>query len=103
MLWIFRTFIKNVKKGKIFSIKNISLLKRISYVLLGSWLVHLVYAQFILYFITRHFKFTHVQMITDSYGLNSYAGILWIALFIWVLAHIFITGLKLQQEKDLTV
>ncbi|VAW29767.1 hypothetical protein MNBD_BACTEROID07-906 [hydrothermal vent metagenome] len=32
------------------------------------------------------------------YNLN--IDLLWQALIIWVLAHIFITGLKLQQEKE---
>ena len=105
ILWIFRTFVKNVKKGEIFSIKNISLLKKISYVLVGSWLIRFVYSQFALYFITNHFKFAHAQIMGNipNYLLNAHTNILWLALFIWVLAHIFITGLKLQQEKDLTI
>ncbi|VAW27047.1 hypothetical protein MNBD_BACTEROID07-1710 [hydrothermal vent metagenome] len=105
ILWIFRMFVKNVKKGEIFSIKNISLLKKISYILISSWLLGVVYSQFTLYIITNHFKFTHVQMMGNlpDYLLNMNPNKLWMALFLWVLAHIFITGLKLQQEKDLTI
>ncbi len=103
ILWIFRKFLKNVKRGKTFSIKNIFLLKKIAYIMAGSWLVHFVSAQFIIYFITKHIKFSQLQIMPDNYLLNSYLVLLWIALFIWVLAHIFITGLKLKQEKDLTI
>jgi len=101
VFWIFRKFIKNVKNGDIFSIKNISLLKRISYVLIFSWSIKIIYSQFVHFYITDHLLLDHVQMISGKVNLHIIT--LWVALFIWVLAHIFITGLKLQQEKDLTI
>jgi len=95
LAWIFRRFIKNVKKGETFTVKNISLLKRISYVLAGYWLVAFVSSLLASYYITGHIE------IQNSFLFNEH--MLWEALFIWVLAHIFITGLKLKQEKDLTI
>jgi hypothetical protein len=103
LIWIFRKFAKNVKNGETFSIKNISLLKRISYVLVVAWLAKTVYAQFLYFYITDHLKLDHIQIASSSFLYNLNIDLLWQALIIWVLAHIFITGLKLKQEKDLTI
>ncbi len=103
LLWVFRKFAKNVKNGETFSINNISLLKRISYVLVGSWFVKTIYAQYLYFYITNHIKLAQIQITGSSFIDNLNIDLLWQALLIWVLAHIFITGLKLQQEKDLTI
>lgn len=98
--WIFRTFIKNVKNGETFTIKNISILKKLAYGIAGFWLFTLIYMRIFYYYIAKNLEFENIRITED---LPNYSGILFIALFIWVLAHIFITGLKLQQEKDLTI
>jgi len=103
LIWVFRKFVKNVKNGETFSIKNISLLKRIAYVLVGSWFVNTIYAQFLYFYITDHVKFTQIHILNSGFLYNLNIDLLWQALIIWVLAHIFITGLKLKQEKDLTI
>jgi len=103
VFWVFRKFLKNVRKGETFSVKNIYLLKKLSYILVGLWLIQFIYSQFLIFFILGHLKFDHVQMLSGNFLYNSQIDILWDALFIWVLAHIFITGLKLKQEKDLTI
>ncbi len=103
LIWVFRKFVKNVKNGETFSIKNISLLKRIAYVLVGSWFVNTIYAQFLYFYITDHVKFTQIHILSSGFLYNLNIDLLWQALIIWVLAHIFITGLKLKQEKDLTI
>lgn len=100
LTWTFRRFIKNVKNGDTFNIKNISLLKSLSYGLVGFWLFTMIYMRIVYYYIAKRLEFENL-LITDD--IPNYSGILFIALFIWVLAHIFITGLKLQQEKDLTI
>ncbi len=103
LIWIFRKFVKNVKSGETFSIKNISLLKRISYVLVGSWFVKIIYVQYLYFYITGHIKLDQVKILSSGFLYNLNLDLLWQALIIWVLAHIFITGLKLQQEKELTI
>lgn len=100
LTWTFRRFIKNVKNGETFNIKNIALLKSLSYGLIGFWLFTVIYMRIVYYYIAKRLEFENL-LITDD--IPNYSGILFIALFIWVLAHIFITGLKLQQEKDLTI
>lgn len=100
LTWIFTRFIKNVKDGKVFTINNIDLLKRISYTLLGFWLFTVIYMRIAYYYIAKRLEFNNIHIRDD---IPNFPGILFVALFIWVLAHIFITGLKLQQEKDLTI
>ena len=41
-----------------------------------------------------------IEVVSD---FNNYPGILLAALFIWVLSHIFIRGLKLKEEQALTI
>ena len=98
--WTFIVFIKNVKEGETFTLYNIALLKRIAYTLLGFWIFNVVYMRAAYYYIAKNLEFENVFIRDD---IPNFSGILVIALFIWVLAHIFSTGLKLQQEKDLTI
>lgn len=100
LIWTFRKFIKNVMEGKVFTIGNISLLKMISYTLIGFWLFTVIYMRLAYHYVASRLSFENIR-ITDD--IPYYSGILFVALFIWVLAHIFIKGLKLQQEKDLTI
>ena len=44
-----------------------------------------------------------IEGVQITHQVDQHAGVLLVALFIWVLAHIFMTGLKLQEEKDLTI
>ncbi len=100
LLLIFKKFIKNVKNGDTFNINNIKILKKLSYGLVALWAFTNIY-MFLLY----HYIGTRIEMdnIKISSNLNNYSGILFAALLIWVIAHIFIKGLELQEEKDLTI
>lgn len=100
LIWIFRKFIKNVKNGDVFSIENIFILKKLAYGLVAFWLFTTIYMRISYYYIAGHLEFENVQITND---IPNYSGILFVALFIWVIAHIFITGLKLQQERELTI
>lgn len=100
LFWTFRLFIKNVKEGNVFNIRNISLLKRIAYGLVGFWLFTAIYMQLAYHYIAKNLAFENIHITNE---IPDYSSMLMFALFIWVLAHIFSTGLKLQQEKDLTI
>lgn len=95
-----RQFIANVKNGKVFDVANIFLLQRISYALLGFWLVLIVYTRLAYHYFAKFVEVPGVEVLND---FNNYPGVLLAALFIWVLSHIFIRGVKLQEEQDLTV
>lgn len=100
LLSIFRNFILNVKRGKTFSMYNILLLKKLAYGLSFFWLFAQLYTIIIDYFIVSHLEYEQIDI---KYQLINYPEILILALFIWVIAHVFSTGLKLQEEQDLTV
>ena len=93
----FWPFIKNVKEGKIFTLGNIALLKRIAYILLGLWIFTILYMRIACYYISNRLEFEHVR-ITDEF--SNYKWLLFSALFLWEMAHIFMTGARLQEEKD---
>jgi len=100
LTWVFRSFIKNVKNGIIFTIKNISLLKRMSYIIVTFWFFTYIYMRIFYYQISRNVEFKNIRIREE---MDDNSGILIVALLIWVLAHIFISGLRLQKENDLTI
>ena len=100
LLFIFRRFLKNVKEGNTFTVDNIKILKHIAYGLAGMWLFTLIYLRLFYYFVATNVSFEHIKVSNEFIDIDS---VLIGAIFIWILAHIFETGLKLQQEKDLTI
>lgn len=100
LLWTFRQFIVNVRKGLIFTISNIILLQRISYTLVGFWIFLIVYMRTTYYLISARVEVDNVEIVSE---FDNYPWILLMALFLWVLSHIFLRGLKLKEEQDLTV
>ena len=96
----FKRFIGNVYNGVYFDMKNISLLKRISYALVIIWLFTVFYGYFQYFFLVINMNFNTIEFTSD---VQTYPVILLVALFIWVLSHIFIKGCELQDENKLTV
>jgi hypothetical protein len=96
----FKKFITNVYKGDYFERKNILLLKRIAYALTSIWISTVFYAYFQYFYLVQHLEFTSIS-ITDD--LETYPIILLVALFTWVLSHIFIKGVELKHENELTI
>jgi len=96
----FKRFISNVYNGIYFDMKNISLLKRISYALVIIWIFTAFYAYFQYFFLVINMNFDTVEFTGD---VQTYPIILLVALFIWVLSHIFMKGCELQDENKLTV
>jgi len=76
------------------------ILKKLSYGIAIFWLFTVVYMHLIYHYIAKNLEFENIKITND---VSNYPGILFIALFIWTLAHIFITGLKLKEENDLTI
>ena len=96
----FKRFIVNVYRGFIFERFNIRMLRNMSYGLVGFWVFMILYSRLFYYFIARKMEFEHI-VITGE--MNSYGFLLIFALFLWVLSHIFMLGVKLQKEQELTV
>ncbi|MEA3446568.1 MAG: DUF2975 domain-containing protein [Bacteroidota bacterium] len=100
MMFVFRKFITNVKHNKIFEIANIRLLQNLAYAIFALWIFTIIYMRIMFYSIASNVEFEHIEILEE---FPNFAGIPMLALFIWVLSHVFITGVKLQEEQNLTV
>lgn len=100
IFYTFRSFINNVYKGIYFDFDNIALLKRISYALVGTWTFTVIYSYFQYFYIAKNLEFETIEI---AGNVETYPTILLMALFIWVLSHIFMKGCELQDENKLTV
>ncbi|MDD4032227.1 MAG: DUF2975 domain-containing protein [Bacteroidales bacterium] len=96
----FRSFIRNVYKGKIFEISNFLLLRKIAYGLLICWSIILLNSIFLYFFIVPHLHFDSMQL---SGNIKFHAEILFIALFLMVLSRIFLHGIQLEEDQQFTI
>lgn len=96
----FRRFIGNVYRGYIFERFNIQMLKNMAYGLVAFWIFDLIYKGAFYYLFVRSMEFKHL-VITGNFSSNGI--LLVVAIFLWMLSHIFMTGVKLQKEQELTV
>jgi hypothetical protein len=97
---MFRKFIFNIRKNMFFETENIEYLRYISYGLFGFWIFALVYGRILGNYLANSLHFEQVVMLQDY---NNFIGILMLALFLWVLSHIFTVGARLKEEQDLTI
>ena len=97
---MFRRFIGNVYRGYIFEEYNIRMLKKMAYGLVGLWIFTIIYKPVFYYLIVKNIEFEHLKF-TENFNTNGV--ILMVALLLWVLSHIFMYGVKLQKEQELTV
>jgi hypothetical protein len=100
IIFSFRKFIINVKNQVIFVEDNIQHLKNMAYGLLFIWFYTIVYLRIMFQAVGSRVQFQYVEVTKDY---PNFAGLLGVALFIWVLSHIFMRGVKLQEEQNLTV
>ena len=96
----FKQFIYNVYRGYIFERFNIRMLQNMAFGLVALWGFMILYCRLYYYLIAKNLSFPHL-IISDE--MDNYAFILIIALLLWMLSHIFMHGVKLQDEQDLTV
>lgn len=100
MLFIFRKFIRSVNRGLIFEAKNISRLRILALSLLAFWFFWVIYDILVMAFIARDLHFGTIEMLNKT---QSHAVLLIFALVLWALSHIFLRGLKLEEETSLTI
>lgn len=96
----FQLFMKNVYKGEVFILRNILLIKNLAYGLFAIWLFTIIYMHLFYYIVAKNLNFENVKIQDD---VQSYSGVLIVSLFVWILAHIFEVGLRLKEDKDLTI
>lgn len=97
---MFKRFIVNVYRGFIFERFNIRMLRNMSYGIVAVWFFMIIYSRLFYYFIAKRIEFEHIEI---SGEMKSYGFLLVVALFLWVLSHIFMLGVKLQKDHELTV
>lgn len=100
LVWEFRQFVLNVKKGDVFTKNNIHSLHKIAYILVGIWIFIAVYMRLAYSYLNENIHFENI-VITNE--IPNYKGLLFVALFVWVLAHIMMSGLKIKEEQELTI
>ena len=100
IIWTFRQFVANVRASKVFTISNILSLQNISYALLGLWVYIIIFRRVSYYYISARLDFEDVEIISE---FDNYPWMLMMALFLWVLSHILIKGLKIKEEQELTI
>lgn len=100
ILWTFRQFVARVRRGEIFTIDNILGLQNISYVLVGFWVYVIVVRRLTYHYLKPAIDMENVEFVSD---FDNYPWMLLAALFLWVLSHIFLRGLRLKEEQELTI
>jgi len=100
MLFTLRRFIKNVRRGIIFEMDNIKLLRLLSFGLLGFWFFWKLYDWIVGNLIGDRLRFGTIE-ITEK--VQNHTGLLLFSIVLWALSHIFIQGMKLKEENSLTI
>lgn len=104
MFWIvylFHRFVRNVSEGKIFVTANFKYLQKLGIGLAVLWLFAVVYMKVLEYLIMGELKFNTIGFSSD--GGNWFGGIFLGSLFTLALAHIFLKGMELKEENELTI
>jgi len=100
MLFTFRKFMWSVNRGIIFDLNNIRRLRILALSLLSFWFFWVVYDILVMILIARNLNFGTIDMINKT---QSHAILLIFSLILWALSHIFLKGLKLEEETSLTI
>jgi hypothetical protein len=100
MLFTFRKFIRNVRRGTIFEMNNIKLLRVLSFGLLGFWFFWKLYDWIVGNLIGDRLRFGTIEITEQTQNHNA---ILIFSIVLWALSHIFIQGMKLKDENKLTI
>lgn len=98
--WKFRNFMKNIRNGLYFEIENINNLKHVSYGLVILFIMTRVYMWIMKNVLEKSLEFSSIKVGGDAYDTDA---IIYVALLLWVLAHVFVKGIELKQEQELTI
>ena len=100
MLYTFRRFIRNMKNGLIFETGNIKLLRLLSFSVIGFWFFWNLYEWLVGLWFSNRLEFGTVELVGE---MPDHGILLLGALVLWVLSHIFMKGMELQEEQKLTI
>ncbi len=100
IMFMFRRFIVNVYRSKAFEEANIECLRNIAFGLLGLWLYAVIYSRVVHSLLLGVVSFDQVEVLPEY---RNFAGILLMALFMWVLSHVFLVGVRMRKDQELTI
>jgi hypothetical protein len=100
LVYLFHRFMRNVREGNIFIERNFKLLRILGYSLIGLWLIMVIYMQVVRYTLVNDFVFEQIEITNNS---RWFAGIFVGGLFTLVLSQVFLKGLEIQKENELTI
>lgn len=102
VFWNFRKFIRKVNLGKFFHALNSRYFRNMAIGLLAMWVLTIAYNIYFTFSIGRYLEFERINFENVEYDSDS-SYLLLIALFLWVLSHIFAKGFELQEDSSITV
>lgn len=100
MTWKFKLFITNIKNGNIFETANINNLKHISYGIMILFVITKVYEEILYHTLVKYIEFDTLSL---GGGRADRSDMIIGALLLWVLAHIFMKGVEMKNEQELTI
>jgi hypothetical protein len=98
--WKFRKFMINLKEGLLFEIENINNLKHISYALIVLFILSRVYVGVLTTMMKPQLEFSSIKIGGEALNTDI---IIEFALLLWVLAHVFVKGVEMKEEHELTI
>lgn len=98
--WKARKFMTNLKNGLLFQIENINIIKHISYALVVLYVISRVYVIVLKIKMQQLLEFDSIRIGGQAYDTDA---IIILALVLWALAHVFVKGIEMKQEQELTV
>ena len=98
--WKFREFMRNLKEGLLFEIENINNLKHISYALVLLFVLSRAYVWAFKVNLEQQLTFNSIKIGGPTHDTDA---IIILALVLWALAHVFVKGIEMKQEQDLTI
>ncbi|MEE4114537.1 MAG: DUF2975 domain-containing protein [Marinilabiliaceae bacterium] len=100
MLYTFRRFIRNMKKGIIFEAGNIKLLRILALSMLIFWQLWKTYDWLVGVWFEHRLNFGTIEITRETEG---HIVLLICSLVLWVMSHVFSRGLILQEDQSLTI
>lgn len=95
-----KQFIFNIRYGNIFESENIKKLKHVSYGLFALFILSRVYMIRMSHYLKDKLDFSTIQLGKEIYDTDY---IFMFALLLWALAHIFMRGIEMKEEQELTI
>tara|TARA_B110000211_G_scaffold24256_1_gene24973 strand:- start:2143 stop:2610 length:468 start_codon:yes stop_codon:yes gene_type:complete len=101
-VFYFKKFMKKINDGHYFNRDTIKNIRHISYLLFSVWLIKLL-SSTLLNFIS--FDLIHMNPMSEFHISNNFPSmaILLSAMIFWILSHVFLHGVRLEEENELTI